>query len=194
MSEIKITYVDDSIDLTLSKFLETKFGGNYSEYEFDCNNGYEDLLKSEQISGANIVIIDSKLFEDSHVHDKKFTGEEFKIILRKIFPFVEVIVITQNEELIEEQIVRKYKKQQDGPKASDYYESALIPCIKHSIENLNAYRKIADKLQRNTDIDKMLVEKIINSLNGIDEYDELKSEEVDKLIKAFEELQKSINE
>ena len=194
MSEIKITYVDDSIDLTLSRFLETKFGENYSEYEFDCNNGYEDLLKSEQISGANIVIIDSKLFEDSHVHDKKFTGEEFKIILRKIFPFVEVIVITQNEELIEEQIVRKYKEQQDGVSASNYYENSLIPCINHSIENLNAYRKIADKLQKNTDIDKMLVEKIINSLNGIDEYDELKAEEVDKLIKAFEELHKSINE
>lgn len=191
MSEISITYVDDSIDTKLSRFLETTFGNKYEEYEFDCNNGYEDLLNSDQIRRSNIVIIDSKLFEDDHVHDKKFTGEEFKLILRKIFPFVEVIVITQNVESIEDQFVRKYKE--DGSNATEYYEKVLLPCINRSIENLNSYRKIADKLKNNTDIDTMLVDKIMNSLNGIDEYDELKSEEVDKLIKTFEELQKSLN-
>lgn len=193
MSEINITYVDDSIDTKLSRFLETTFGNKYEEYEFDCNNGYEDLLNSDQIRRSNIVIIDSKLFEDDHVHDKKFTGEEFKLILRKIYPFVEVLVITQNEELIEDQFVRKYKEKKDGSNATEYYEKALLPYINRSIENLNTYRKIADKLKNNTDIDTMLVDKIMNSLNGIDEYDELKSEEVDKLIKAFEELQKSLN-
>ena len=194
MSEIKIVYVDDSIDPTLSRFLETKYGSNYEEVEFDCNNGYEDLLKSDQIRSANIVIIDSKLFEDSHVHDKKFTGEEFKIILRKIFPFVEVIVITQNEELIGDTTVGKYRDKKDGQTAKNYYEEVLIPRIEKMTETINIYRKIADKLQNNSDIDKMLIEKIIDSLNGMDEYDELNTEKVDELIKAFEELRKSINE
>lgn len=193
MKDIKIVYVDDDIETLLSKFLETKYGDNFIEYTFDCQKGYEDLLQAEQIRTANVIIIDSKLFNDSHVHDKKFRGEEFRLILKKEFPFVEVIVITHNEVDDKQQIVSKYKKSNTCT-AEEYYKDNLIPLIERAIENVEAYRIIAEKLSHNTEIDKIIIDRIKNSLDGLNEYDSLKSKDVDALIGAFEELLSKINE
>lgn len=190
---IKVTYIDDNIDTALSRFLASNFGDDYDEYEFNCKNGYEDLLNADVVRQANIIIIDSRLFENSQVHDKKFTGEEFKIILKKVFPFVEVIVITQNDEIEHEQILSKFKERHNGESAEDYYGTRLMPLIENASKNIEAYRAISIKLTSNSDVDKALVDKITNSLNGISVYDELKSSDVDKLIIAFEELNKRFN-
>ena len=37
------------------------------------------------------------------------------------------------------------------------------------------------------------VEKIINSLNGLDEYDELSKTDIDELIKSFRQLEEKVN-
>lgn len=44
-----------------------------------------------------MIFIDSQLFQNNTASNGKYTGEQFKLILKKIFPYIEVIVITQNE-------------------------------------------------------------------------------------------------
>jgi len=191
---IKIIYIDDDIDTSLSKFLANKYGDSYDEQIFKCEEGYADLLKMETIKQSNVIIIDSKLFENNRVKDKKFTGEEFKIILRKIFPFVEVIVLTQNDDKEDVQTISKFKERHDGQSPDDYYDEVLIPRIENSIKNVESFRLLAQRLSNNDNIDRVLVEKIKNSLDGVDIYDELDSKDIDELICSFEELKKVINE
>ena len=101
MTTLKILYIDDHPEAALSKYLDNYKNSNceieYSDIEFNPDEGYESLINDPDVKSANIIFIDSKLFENRNAIAGKFTGEEFKIILRKYFPFIEVIVITQNE-------------------------------------------------------------------------------------------------
>lgn len=189
MSEIKILYVDDVIDISLSRYLVNKYKNNYSEYRFDCSKSYEELLKSKEVQESNIIIIDSRLFEDRDAKNK-YTGEQFKIILKKLFPFIEVIVITQNQ-VTEKNTLKKYNSSKINS-ADEYYESVLAPKIAALSIDINEFRSIAEKLSP-VKYDKVLVENIKQSLEGINEYDQLKSSDIDSLIKAFKELQEKID-
>ena len=106
MEQYNLLYIDDNIDAQLSEYLDTDLRSafqddivlNVSEHEFKPAEGYKSLLIKQEVVTANIILIDSRLFENSSANDGKFSGEEFKVILRKQFPFIEVIVITQNGE------------------------------------------------------------------------------------------------
>lgn len=50
-------------------------------YKFNSEEGYESLINNTEVRTANIIFIDSKLFENRNTNGK-FTGEEFKIILK----------------------------------------------------------------------------------------------------------------
>lgn len=107
MEKYNLLYIDDDIDSQLSEYLDKDLRNaiqddvvlNISEHEFKPVEGYKSLLTNQEVSTANIILIDSRLFENSSANDGKFSGEEFKIILRKQFPFIEVIVITQTEKI-----------------------------------------------------------------------------------------------
>ena len=59
--------------------------------------------------------------------------------------------------------------------------------IEKKIQNVIEYRKILERIQNEKiGIDKYLVENIENSIKGIDEYDQLSSKDLDKVIKAFQ--------
>lgn len=189
MSEMKILYIDDVIDITLSKYLENKYNEDYSEYRFDCSKSYEELLNSKSVQESNIIIIDSRLFENEGAKNK-YTGEQFKIILKKLFPFIEVIVITQNP-VSEKNTLKKYNSTKIRS-ADEYYDSVLAPQIEALSSSIDEYRSIAEKLSPKK-YDKLLVENIKSSLKGINEYDQLKSSDIDSLIKAFKELQEKID-
>ena len=106
MEEYNLLYIDDDIDSQLSEYLDKDLKNalqsdivlNISEHEFKPAEGYKSLLENPQVATANIILIDSRLFENNSATDGKFSGEEFKIILKKQFPFIEVVVITQNGE------------------------------------------------------------------------------------------------
>ena len=113
MDTINILYIDDRIDEILSEYLDTRFINSecsisYQEYNFEPNEGFDKLIINPLISTANIIIIDSRLFENATGSSKKFSGEDFKIILRKYYPFIEVIVITQNEPTPDLGTISKY--------------------------------------------------------------------------------------
>lgn len=198
MNEINIIYVDDDLDLNISKYLATKYQHEdfqiiYDEICFESEAGYDSLIHNQQIKEANIILIDSKLFENDKVSKGKFSGEEFKMILKKIFPFIEVIVITQNELEEDYGTISKYRGgSYDTPQ--QYYAMKLKAILDDAIKNIKIYRNIADKLKLNKGIDKVLIEKIMSSLDGVSQYDELTTKDIDAIITAFKEIQRNIDE
>lgn len=197
MEEIRITYIDDNMDLELQKYLDKEYKNPdyniiFNSKEFNSSVGYEQLINDEKVRNANIIIIDSKLFENNNASNGKFTGEEFKLILKKFFPFIEVIIITQNQVDGEIEKVPKFNsKEQDCSKK--HYDKHLLPLIDKAIKKIIETRKIFQIMEKNINWEKSLVEKIINSLNGLNEYDELSKTDIDELIKAFKKLEEKVN-
>lgn len=191
---INLVYIDDERDEAISAYLEDgyrndRYDVRYQEVEFDVQKGYEGLLDSPEVAAANVILIDSKLFENNNVECKgKFSGEEFRMILRKIFPFIEVIVISQNGENRDYEIIPKYRS--GSSETSDkYYERVLKEKIDVSIERVITFRNISKKLENNKEIEKLLVERTVDSLNGINNYDGLTKDDIDNLIDAFKSLE-----
>ena len=63
MEEIRITYIDDNMDLELQKYFDKKYHNqNYNiifkSKKFELNIGYEELINDEKVRNANIIIID----------------------------------------------------------------------------------------------------------------------------------------
>lgn len=198
MDKIKIVYVDDELDTNISRYIYKQYNYEglikvYNEICFESQKGYDSLINNEVIKEANIILIDSKLFENDRVSSGKFSGEEFKMILKKVFPFIEVIVITQNELEEEYGTFSKFKgKTYNTPQ--EYYANTLKKALDQAIRNVNIYRNIANKLKSNEGIDKVLVEKIMNSLEGISQYDELTTSDINNIIDAFKQIERDINE
>ena len=195
MDTIKMIYIDDSPDISLSKYLDKFRSGlcqfDYSDIEFNSEEGYESLINNTEVRTANIIFIDSKLFENRNTNGK-FTGEEFKIILKKHLPFIEVIVITQNEVEEEYETIAKYESRSDKT-AQEYYDSILPELIDHAVKNIFEYRKIASRMKENTIWEDVMIEKIENSLEGKDVYDELTKTDIDHIIGIFQELQEKVD-
>ena len=193
MKEINLVYIDDSPDIALSKYLDQNlkksgYRFKYSEIVFVPSDGYESLMKNPLITHANIVIIDSMLFENKDVKKGKFSGEEFKIILRKYFPFIETIVITQNEPDDAAGTLPKFDSRKHGGTANEYYNRVLPSKVFNAIETIRQYQFLSEKLRTNTCLDKYLVEKIEDALNGQNTYDELTKTDVDRLIAEMQKL------
>lgn len=200
MEKYNLLYSDDDIDSQLSEYLDKDLRNaiqddvvlNISEHEFKPVEGYKSLLTKQEVSTANIILIDSRLFENSSANDGKFSGEEFKIILRKQFPFIEVIVITQNGEDKSVRTIAKFDPS-SGKSSKDYYDSVLPPLINSAIEQVKIYRNLADRFKSNDSWEPILKEKVIGSLEGTSVYDNLTTEDIDKLVVAFKEMSKIIN-
>ena len=196
MENINIVYVDDSPDIYLNLFLQSYYNKdeiNYSSIIFGQDDSYKTLLENQAIRHANVVIIDSRLFENRGVW-AVFSGEEFKLILKKIFPYREVIVISQKAIGEDFQTIEKYDLEADVSDVDDiqksefdFYSREIIPLINKKIQNVIEFRKILERIQNEKiEIDKYLVENIENSIKGTGEYDQLSSEDLDKVIKEFQ--------
>jgi hypothetical protein len=198
MEKFNILYIDDSPEPGLARYLDEEYSNTEYEIErfeitFNPEDGYESLISDPKVKSANIIFIDSRLFENRTITSGKFSGEEFKIILRKYYPFIEVIVITQNGADSGIETISKYDSN-CGKTASEYYSDYLPPYIEKAINNILVYRRLAERLKMNRNWESTLKEKIINSLNGISIYDELTKTDIDNLINSFKEVQEKINE
>ncbi|KAF5052921.1 hypothetical protein DSECCO2_403780 [anaerobic digester metagenome] len=197
MDEMKLVYIDDELDSNISRYLAKEyahvdFAILYNEVHFKNAEGYDTLISNPTVVEANIVLIDSKLFENDRADTGKFSGEEFKMILKKVFPFIEVIVITQNDLEVDYGTISKYRGDPlETP--HQYYAKKLKNELDKAIQNITIYRNIATKLKSNEGIDKVLIEKIISSLDGVSTYDELTTKDIDEIILAFKELQRDID-
>lgn len=196
MEDIKIVYIDDSPEIALSKFLDKYLLDGcrieYSDIQFKPEEGYESLINNPEVQSANVIFIDSRLFENHTAITGKFTGEEFKIILKKYFPFIEVIVVTQNEINNDYEMVAKYNSK-SGVTSEKYYQQKLPPILEHAIRNVCQFRKIALVMEENQNWESVMIEKITNSIKGYGVYDELTKSDIDHIIIAFKELQEKID-
>ena len=154
---------------------------------FDNKNGYEVLFKDQAISSANIILIDNHLFEEYSATTGKFSGKQFKIILRKLFPFIEVIIITQDPNLKGDNIIKKFSGK-DTNDANKYYEDNLIPVLDMAIKRIVEFEELADDLRKSDNVDKALKDKVLESIEGNNLYDELTKSDIDELIRSFKEL------
>ena len=200
MEAIKIVYIDDSLDPVISKYLTDikidEFEIDSLDIEFSSELGYEGLIKNIDIETANVILIDSRLFENRTPSNGRFTGEEIKTILRKYFPFIEVIVITQNDVNEGYNTIKKYssKSLSSLEKGYEYYNETLLPLLKNAVRNVYEYRNIVKAMKENLSWDTVLVQKILNSLEGRAVYDELTKTDIDKVIDEFKKLQEKLND
>lgn len=195
MPTLKMLYIDDNPEPALSKYLDkyqsTACEFDYSDITFNPDDGYESLIYNTEVTNSNIIFIDSALF-DRNTTKGKFTGEEFKILLKKKFPFIEVIVITQNEVNDEYETISKYDSK-SGKSPEEYYGEKLPMLLEQSIRNIFEVRKIVSEMEKNPSWEKVMIEKIINSVNGQGTFDELTKNDIDNVIGMFRELQEKID-
>lgn len=197
MKTISFLYIDDGPEPALARYLDKgykneKYNIEYSDIIFNPNDGYESLLKNPKVRAANIIFVDSRLFENQNAINGKFTGEEFKFVLKKFYPYIEVLVITQNTNDSDITMIAKYppfcKKT-----ATEYYGDILPTYIESAIANIEQYWLLSEKLSNNENWDAMLKSKVFATLNGNDQYDELTKADVDNLIQAFKEIQGALD-
>lgn len=202
--EIRIAYIDDINDEILSKYISQTYCNQlytgrlnnvelkklYNEIKFDGQKGYESLLQDTRVHSANVILVDNHLFEERSAGSGKFSGKQFKVILRKLLPFVEVIIITQDESLTGDNIIHKFSGRNNEDPDS-YYNQHLAPMLNSAINVVLEFEGLADDLRQSADVEKLLIEKILQSLQGDDSYDALTKADIDSLIESFKELKKS---
>lgn len=186
--DINIIYIDDRPDIMLSEYLKATFKGRYKEIVFNSSTEFETLFNIIRHEIRSVILIDSKLFENSNAGNK-FTGEEFMMVIKEQLPFIEIIIITQNDDYCEDiGAILKYRLS-DIEEPNHYYATKLFPAIEISIKKIIAYEYISNKMTGNSPVfDAYIIEKIKNSINGISDYNSLNVGDIDRLIEAFKEF------
>lgn len=98
-----------------------------------------------------------------------------------------MIVITQNDIAPDYETISKYDPK-CGKTPVEYYDEKLPPILDQCIRNIFEVRKITSELQKNTSWEKVMVEKIVNSVNGQGKFDEFTKNDIDDVIKMFQWL------
>lgn len=196
MDTYNLVYVDDDPDSEIQKYFDKYFHSDSYEIVcqekiFDPEKGYESLLEDKDITGANILLLDSHLFKN-RTAQKKFTGEELMLVLKKFYPFIEIIIISQDEEEGDNYKISKYDRE-DGKSGVEYYSKIFPSLIDKAVSHLRLDQKLADKLKNNVVWDSVLIDKVINSLKGENVYDELTKTDIDNVIKAFKQIQNKLD-
>ncbi|MDN4601499.1 hypothetical protein P5G61_09710 [Paenibacillus sp. F6_3S_P_1C] len=196
---ITIFYIDDRIDPILARYLNeycdeynrtnsSDYSLYYDEYTFEKEDTYKTLLKNDSINKANIIVIDSRLFENENSNLSKFTGEQFKVILKQILPFIKTIVISQNYSDEDSLTVQKYQSHWSDVKFKDHYDEILEPIIKQNIIALIEEYKVIDQLEEEDEVDSVLVGTIQSTILGLRDSALFEKEDLDELIKLFNEV------
>lgn len=198
MEQIRIVYIDDRPDADLDEYFDRHYANEeyekkYELIQFDTNDGYESLLQNNKVQSANIIFVDSRLFENRTATSGKFTGEEFKLVLQKFYPFIEVIVITQNGKDPDIDMIEKFKYGCGSQSAQQYYSMEIPKCINNAINRIRQYRILASRINQNDSWEKLLKEKVLGTLEGINKYDSLTKRDIDELIDAFKLIQERVN-
>ncbi|MGY3713451.1 hypothetical protein [Lactococcus petauri] len=191
---ISIVYIDDKRDNILSRYIATFSDGEFefisTEIHFtDKYTNFELLLEEEALKTSDIVIIDSKLFEDGDVTEK-FSGEEFKLIYTTAHPYSKIFVITQNEGLEKFGTIKKYDTRlSDSKTSTEYYDEVLGEKIKIASDEILQKRRILEQLKGNSEFykDSLVVDKIDELMEGSSSYKDLTDDKIDELILLIED-------
>lgn len=179
---------DNNVDL--EKILNNKslFYGyelKFTKYKFTTEDTYKTLLENKLVMDSNIIIIDSALFENGDSPLNKFTGEQFKIILRQLLPFIKTIVISQNGGKMDSTTVEKWKGIGD---LKLFYNKKLLPILSRNIFNTLEEQQILKQLSKENAFDEVLVDTIKNTSLGIIDTALFEKTDLDQLINLFNEV------
>lgn len=203
---IRLMYIDDDADLNLSFFIHSfelkDFLKNnnlnenvcisVSEYHLKKSDSFDALIKTIKDNQVNILIIDSKLYEDKNVLNK-ITGEAVKLYLKQFLPYIEVIVISSKE--IDENyltISKSFKSSFEDAKSQ--YNNSLLPKIVESIKKVQENLFLAEEMKKGLAFDKYISDRIEASLNFREDYSSITKNDIDDLIDAFKAIQEKIDE
>lgn len=192
MENVKLIYIDDNADPHISNYLFSKYQYSGMEVEylqrgFGDRDTYESLLEDKDVKSSDIIIIDSVLFENANLENQKLTGEEFEIIVKNVFPFKEVIVVTQNDVDEDCKIIKKYDSSSDTDEAG-FFEKEWKPVLDNAIDNIKLYRKLLKRIEEKNYLEKYFLEEIQQSVQGEKGYEKLTVKDIDKLINIFESV------
>lgn len=201
MSEIKILYVDDSLETQLSKYLcenlsdilsddQKRFAYSIvsEDYAYD-NITYEEFIKDERVKNSKLLIIDSRLFTDNNAGDK-ITGQAIKMLIQRTYPYKEVIIISQNSDINSKiDYISKFKRTRFNK--GDYikfYNDKLLQHIKLAIKEIISNEQVLQEIRENKFMDSSLIDDIESLIEGSNEYGQLKKQDIDDLIDKFNHL------
>ncbi|MCY7961515.1 hypothetical protein [Bacillus inaquosorum] len=201
-TKINICYIDDRIDNMLSRFLDGycieqnqlksfKYDLAFSEYTFEKKDNYKTLLSNSIINKSNIIVIDSRLFENESSNLSKFTGEQFKIILRQILPFIKTVVISQNATGSDSLTVQKFQSSgldNNIECSQKYYAEKLTEILNVSILETIEEFEVLSQLESDNEVDSVLIGTIQTTIAGIQDTALFEKEDLDKLIELFNEV------
>ena len=195
MESVKILYIDDNTDAYITRYLCEEYRYNGVKIEcyqrsFESKDTYESLLNDKAVHFADIIIIDSLLFENANLSNQKLTGEEFEIILRKVFPFKEVIVVTQNDIDEDYRVIKKFDTSSGG-NCNSFFEREWKPLLDRAVEKIELCRKLLKRIEEKDYVEKYFFEEIQQSLQGESGYDKLTVADIDRLIVAFEGIKEN---
>lgn len=197
---INICYIDDNIDSLLSRYIDEycvnfnlKESHNYecefTEYTFNKEDSYKTLLENNSINKSNIIVIDSRLFENKDSSLSKFTGEQFKVILRQVLPFIKTIVISQNFSSSESLTLQKFQSTRlNVGEFRGYYDTHLKPILDRDVIATIEEHEILNQLSSENEVDEVLVATIQSTIAGIRDTALFEKKGLDELIKLFNEV------
>lgn len=186
---MKLLYIDDELNSFVEDYLSSFCDDNnilFQEYEFDPDNDkYETVIQKIEVKESDILIIDSMLFNTSSMN--KFTGEELTLLLKKIFPFKAIIIISKNISEDNLEILPKFNSRLNTDSTS-FFNEQWKSTLEKSIIEINNFYKIRKKIIKNNNIDNYLKTMIDQSFEGITQYDNLKASDITECIQKFEEI------
>lgn len=203
---IKIVYIDDHIDEGLSEYLDCAYKvqpyqdelahrtvvKEYKEIQFKDDDTYEKLLSNADVQDANIIVVDNYLFEEQNAKGK-FTGKQFKLILQEVFPFIQTLVITQDQNLQGRHVIHKYNSRDAIVRSEQHYREEMENRLDDAISDILEFRDESKKFAQDAETDgSFLSEQIYNSLRGIIAYKDLTKSDIDTLVNAFKELKENV--
>lgn len=196
-NRIVITYLDDTIDPILSKFLKDdyKFKDvtlDYQEITYNQQrNTYEDIIKKIIELNTNLLVLDYKLYENKE--QGKINGEDFSVLLKTFLPFLRIVIITQDEKLKIPDVIYKFKTR-TKKNYIEYYGRELKHFLDNSIIQITRQHKILEDIINKKSFNKLTTQKIESLLNNNLLYDELKPSDIDKLVNQIKEIENLIND
>ena len=205
MEKIKLLYIDDNPDSYTESYLREIYCEQqdieYRQFHFSPQTiTYETLLNDSMIKNANIIVIDSKLFENKDLKAKRLSGEEIKLVLRLYYPYIETIVLSQNKDEKNLGIIPKFsfkilrEVEELFKDSEEHYDKVLKPELDEALKRVLISKRIMNEISTTEDMTKVLCEKLQSTIEGHNEYSELSSEKIDEFILEFKKIEASIHE
>lgn len=176
---------EDISKLMNNKNLFIGYEVKFSKYKFTPEDTYETLLESNAVKDSNVIIIDSALFENQASPLSKFTGEQFKIILRLVLPYIKTIVISQNGGKNDSSTVEKWKGDGDSKL---FYHNNLLPMLSRNLFSIIEEQNTLFEMSKDEVFDRFLIDTIKNKASGLIDSVLFEKKDLDELISLFNEV------